>query len=266
MKFDMHCHTKEGSMDGKVMIEEYIRALKRKGFGGMLVSDHNSYDGYREWKNAIKGKTHQDFVVLKGVEYDTCDCGHILVIMPFGVKLKILELRGLPGSILIRIVHAYGGILGPAHPYGEKFMSLITTNQGKEKCRERIRALMPQFDFVEIYNACEEEESNKKAKHLAEIYHKPGFGGSDAHKLNCIGTAFTELPDSIRSEDDLIAYVKTVPEITCGGSHYTGTTRGKMGRFGTALVDSFYLYNKVANVWRGRSRKKELFEIIEKKL
>ena len=38
MKFDMHCHTKEGSMDGKVMIEEYIRTLKRKGFGGMLVS------------------------------------------------------------------------------------------------------------------------------------------------------------------------------------------------------------------------------------
>ena len=37
MKFDMHCHTKEGSMDGKVMIEEYIRTLKRKGFGGMLV-------------------------------------------------------------------------------------------------------------------------------------------------------------------------------------------------------------------------------------
>ena len=53
MKFDMHCHTKEGSMDGKVMIEEYIRTLKRKGFGGMLVSDHDSYDGYREWKNAI---------------------------------------------------------------------------------------------------------------------------------------------------------------------------------------------------------------------
>ena len=50
MKFDMHCHTKEGSLDGKVMIEEYIRRLKEMGFGGMLVSDHNSYDGYREWK------------------------------------------------------------------------------------------------------------------------------------------------------------------------------------------------------------------------
>ena len=67
MKFDMHCHTKEGSMDGKVMIEEYICALKKKGFGGMLVSDHNSYDGYREWKKSIKGKAHQDFIVLKGL-------------------------------------------------------------------------------------------------------------------------------------------------------------------------------------------------------
>ena len=38
MKFDMHCHTKEGSMDGKVMIEEYIRVLKQKGFGGMLAT------------------------------------------------------------------------------------------------------------------------------------------------------------------------------------------------------------------------------------
>ena len=150
MKFDMHCHTKEGSMDGKVMIEEYIRTLKRKGFGGMLVSDHDSYDGYREWKNAIKGRAHQDFVVLKGVEYDTCDCGHILVIMPFGVKLKILELRGLPGSILVKIVHAYGGILGPAHPYGEKFMSMISTNERKKKYQQRIAQLLPQFPLYVI--------------------------------------------------------------------------------------------------------------------
>ena len=37
MKFDMHCHTKEGSLDGKVGIEEYIRILKEKGYQGMLA-------------------------------------------------------------------------------------------------------------------------------------------------------------------------------------------------------------------------------------
>ena len=28
LKFDMHCHTKEGSVDGKVMIEDYIKILE----------------------------------------------------------------------------------------------------------------------------------------------------------------------------------------------------------------------------------------------
>ena len=47
MKFDMHCHTKEGSMDGKVMIEEYIRTLKRKGFGGMFNHSKRTYAAKR---------------------------------------------------------------------------------------------------------------------------------------------------------------------------------------------------------------------------
>ena len=58
MKFDMHCHTKEGSIDGKVPIEEYITELERLGYQGMLITDHNSYNGYRWWKKNIKDKTH----------------------------------------------------------------------------------------------------------------------------------------------------------------------------------------------------------------
>ena len=50
MKFDMHCHTKEGSLDGKVPVEEFIQALMDRGYDGMLVSDHNSYHGYRACK------------------------------------------------------------------------------------------------------------------------------------------------------------------------------------------------------------------------
>lgn len=57
-KFDMHCHTKDGSMDGQVSIEEYISILEKQGFGGMLISDHNSYNGYRKWKKTIKEKRH----------------------------------------------------------------------------------------------------------------------------------------------------------------------------------------------------------------
>ena len=132
MKIDMHCHTKEGSLDGKVPIGDYIQLLKEKGIQGMLVTDHNSYNGYRHWKKHMKGKEHEDFVVLKGIEYDTIDAGHILVIMPETVKMYLLEMRGLPVHLLIDIVHHYGGILGPAHPCGEKFMSYARTKRHRK--------------------------------------------------------------------------------------------------------------------------------------
>ena len=73
MKIDMHCHVREGSIDSKVPIEEFIKKLQSKGIGGMLVTDHDTYNGYRHWKNTIKGRKYKDFVVLKGIEYDTLD-------------------------------------------------------------------------------------------------------------------------------------------------------------------------------------------------
>ena len=230
------------------------------------LSDHDSYDGYREWKNAIKGRAHQDFVVLKGVEYDTCDCGHILVIMPFGVKLKNSGAARPAGIDPCQDRPCVRRNFRTGASVREKFMSMISTNERKKKYQQRIAQLLPQFDFVEIFNACESAETNAKAKRLAEKFNKPGFGGSDAHRLDCIGKAYTELPDTIRSEDDLIAYVKTCPQIECGGEHYNGTTKDRIGRLNMVLVDSFYFYNKLANGWRWRKRRRELFDIIEKKL
>ena len=49
MKIDMHCHVKEGSIDSRVSVDEYITLLKKKGFQGMVITDHNTYNGYRYW-------------------------------------------------------------------------------------------------------------------------------------------------------------------------------------------------------------------------
>ena len=37
MKFDMHCHVKEGSIDSKVALCDYIRQLKEQGFAGTEI-------------------------------------------------------------------------------------------------------------------------------------------------------------------------------------------------------------------------------------
>lgn len=255
LKFDMHCHTKEGSLDGKVSIEEFIAALKDKGYGGMLVTDHDSYDGYREWRANLRDSGAQDFTVLKGIEYDTIDAGHILVVMPETVKLKILELRGLPVQFLIEIVHRNGGILGPAHPCGEKHLSITNTR----KHRNRL-AVMDKFDFIEGFNSCEEPESNEQAAEIAKQFDKPVFGGSDAHKADCVGLGWTVFNVPVTCESDLIKLIKCEGRgaCFCGGEYYGKTTKKKIGRMNDLLVESFWLYNRLASLYRHRKRHREL--------
>lgn len=255
MKFDMHCHVKEGSVDSKIGIEEYIAKLVKYGFDGMLITDHNTYKGYRYWKNTLKGNKYKDFVVLKGIEYDTMKAGHILIIMPQNVKLRILELRGLPLPILIDIVHCNGGILGPAHPCGEKYLSLANT-----KYYRKNPDIMKKFDFVEIYNACEPEKINKEAAQLARKYNKPGFGGSDAHKEDCITKGFTEIPAVITCESDLIQCVANKVPLKCGGTRYYGTTKDRIGKINNVLLYSFWLYNKSAGLLKVIKRRKRIKE------
>lgn len=252
MKLDMHCHTKEGSPDGKTALLDNISILKQNGFDGMLITDHNSYKAYRYYKQ-LKNKP-KNFTVFCGIEYDTLDAGHILIIMPTGVCPKLLEIRGLPVLILIEIVHRYGGILGPAHPCGEKFLSIFNTRNGKMLKEKLIR----KFDFIEIFNACEDDISNECAKSLASKYHLPGIGGSDSHKPDCIGLGYTILSDSVENESELIQYIKEKAPIRAGGSHYFHTTKQKLGRVNKVLVYSFWFYNKFLAAFRSRERNLEL--------
>ncbi|MCM1143789.1 MAG: PHP domain-containing protein [Blautia sp.] len=252
MKLDMHCHTKEGSPDGKVALLDNIAVLKQKGFQGMLISDHNSYKAYRYYKTL--DNPPQDFTILCGIEYDTLDAGHILIIMPTGVRPKILELRGLPILFLIEIVHRYGGILGPAHPCGEKFLSAFNTRRGK-MLKDR---LLQKFDFIEAFNACEDDISNECAKSLAARYHLPEFGGSDSHKADCIGLGYTLLEEDISNETELIQYIKAGRPAVSGGIHYLHTTKERLGKANDILVYSFWLYNKFLALLRSKARNLEI--------
>lgn len=253
MRFDMHCHTKEGSLDGKINLADYVTLLKEKGYQGMLITDHNSYQAYRYYKKHKDEPAFLDFTVLKGIEYDTIDAGHILVIMPEYIKLPILELRGLPVSVLIEIVHFFGGILGPAHPCGEKYLSICNTRRFRKS-----PDILKGFDFMETFNACEPASANGAAAELAHRHNLPGFGGSDAHKADCVGFGYTDLPDSIQTETDLIDYIRSRQPVGCGGEYYHGTTKERIGSLNNLLIYSFWFYNKAAGLLRYYRRRLEV--------
>lgn len=220
IKFDLHCHTKAGSIDAKISIERYIEILKSCGFSGMLVTDHDTYKGYRYFDTCCRSIT-DDFTVLAGVEYDTKDAGHILVIMPDGVFLPVLKIRGMSIEKLIKLVHQYGGILGPAHPFGTRYNSALLLRKMRKNPH-----LISSFDFIEGFNTCEAPLANQRAQELAQIYGKPCIGGSDSHKEDYVGMAFTAFHQEITCNNDLIS------AITCGGIiAFGGTERAMLPKY-----------------------------------
>ncbi len=258
MKFDLHCHTKEGSIDSKIGIVEYAHILKRSGFAGMMVTDHDSYKGYSYWKEFVAPyqesecslRDHtlsldfvryhwaKDFVVLKGIEYDTKDAGHFLVIMPDGVDLKVLQIRGMPVKSLIKLVHKFGGILGPAHPYGVKsssFMFFKTITRNPE--------ILTEMDFLEGFNTCESKESNELAVKLGEAYNLPMVGGSDSHASKYVGKGYTIFFDEIKCNNDLILAIKQNRIKGFGGKERKETLKGRLKMSPPAIV-AFKTYNR----------------------
>lgn len=236
MKFDLHCHTKEGSIDSKVTIQRYIEILKSKGFDGFLITDHNSYKGCKAWDHMKDKMDSTDFTVLRGVEYDTKDAGHILVIMPDNVYLPILNIRGMTLRRLLKIVHRFGGILGPAHPFGVRSSSAMYF-------KKMNMALIERFDFIEAFNTCESARSNELALEMAQQYNLPTFAGSDAHEEKYVGMAQTVFEDPITCNDDLIYAVKAGRPIHAAGTVREATVKAKRKEHWTG-VWGFKLYNR----------------------
>ena len=168
--------------------------------------------------------------------------------------MRLLELRGMRVSVLIDFVHRNGGVLGPAHPCGEKYLSFANTKRYR-----RSPELMKRFDFVETFNCCESEESNENALKLAKKYDKVRVGGSDAHKPDCVGRAYTILPEPVTCETELISMIHKKTAFETGGNYYHRTTKEKMGKVKLILTYSFWFYNKGGELLRrhGRNTKME---------
>ncbi len=210
MKIDMHCHTDEGSIDARVGIVDYVTELINKEIDGMLVTDHNSYRGYEHWQK-VKNDLGAigSFTVLKGIEYDTRNGGHIIIILPDHIKkadtmkARLIGIRGLSIVHLEKLVHSIGGILGPAHPYDTGYYAFMNTRFGRLHPE-----FLEKFDFIESYNSVAKHSANVAALELALRLDKPQTAGTDTHRPEVIGTSWTEFPGEIRCNDDLIAAIK----------------------------------------------------------
>lgn len=236
MKFDLHCHTKEGSLDARVSVREYADRFMALGYDGFMISDHNSYKGCHAWDKMKNRLQYRNFTVIRGIEYDTKDAGHVLIIMPDDLYLNIFKIRGMRCRKLIQLVHAFGGILGLAHPYGVASSSAMGFKQMDMN-------LIEQFDFIETFNTCEAPASNRNAATLAAKHNLPTFSGSDSHVTDYIGMACTEIQADIKCNNDLIAAVKNRTNITAFGIERGETKKAKRKEHWIGIL-AFKAYNR----------------------
>ncbi|MCI5863069.1 MAG: PHP-associated domain-containing protein [Lachnospiraceae bacterium] len=240
--FDMHCHSREGSFDAHVPLSQYASILKEKGFTGMVVTDHDSYKGYYHYHdNKDIFPIPDDFVILKGIEYDTRNAGHILVIMPDDVKSDFLQIKGLTIDQLEKEVHGKGGIIGCAHPFMPGPWAYGNTYFGKDH-----KNFPKKFDFIETYNSTINPIYNLQAEAFASYYDKLATGGSDAHVEASVGRGFTQFPEgvSIKCNNDLIAAIKGKVETTTGGSIVDKVIKDKSRPIKRIVDAAFWVYNR----------------------
>lgn len=186
--YEMHQHTAACSACAAADPKKTVRALKKAGFAGMVMTDH-FYHGntgvhrrlhWEDFVNAFKKAylaakaegDRLDFDVLFGLEEGVGEGKEVLL---YGITPAFLyehpELRTADLEQLSALVHEAGGLVVQAHPF-----------RVRDYIRRPWEELPSQhLDGIETYNAYNSDLENLRAAALAEREGLFAVAGSDAH-------------------------------------------------------------------------------------
>ncbi len=198
MLIDLHTHTYPKSDDAFMGVEELIEQAKALGLDGVCLTDHDAFWTAEETREL--SRRHQ-FLVLPGTELNT-DGGHVLV---FGLERYVFGVH--KPAFLRQLVNREGGVMVAAHPYRRRFLE-EPAREPENRLRMLAEAAGDDFfglcDAIEGINGRGSEAQNGFSADLGRRLGIPSTGGSDAHRVNQLGTAATRFEDRIGGLDDLV--------------------------------------------------------------
>ena len=183
-EMDFHVHSCY-SPDSLLKPARIIKAAKKRGLSGVVVTDHNTVKGGIETRKLVR---EDNFIVIVGAEIAT-DIGDVIGLF-IEQEIKSRDFVGVVAEI-----KQQGGIVVLPHPYRTfRFSSNIDSK------------IITNVDIIEGFNARSKSDGfNLRACELAVRVGKPVTGGSDAHFANEVGngrTVFHNIPltlDAIRT-------------------------------------------------------------------
>ena len=179
-------------------VDELISAAKALELDGVCLTEHDSFWSQDETR-ALSQK-HQ-FLVLSGAEINT-DAGHVVV---FGLEKYVFGLH--KPLILRQLVDQRGGVIIAAHPYRRRFLE-EPAGDTQALAAMLERAANDEFfqvcDAIEGINGRGRVSENRFSQDLGVSLGVKMTGGSDAHRLEQLGTAATRFQKKITGLTDLI--------------------------------------------------------------
>lgn len=181
MKIDLHTHT-FCSKDSCNQYDRIIEAVQRAGLDGIAVTDHNEFRGAQELQQRAP------FTVIAGEEIKTSR-GEII-----GLFLTEKIARGLDPLETVERIHAQGGLAYVPHPFDEV--------RGSRLEREALELVVPQIDFLEVFNARNAlPRFNQRALEYAARHNILAGAGSDSHTYREYGHAYVDVPPFRNAEE-----------------------------------------------------------------
>jgi predicted metal-dependent phosphoesterase TrpH len=186
IRADLHIHTtcsSDASIHPKIIVDQlyahpFIKAV--------AITDHSTVDGY--YKVRELASAYQDILIIPGVEVSTI-YGDLIV-------LGVAELPPEPWTVenVINFARERGALTIAAHPYRAYGLGDLTKNYD--------------VDAIEVLNGASSPHINRMAENLAKAMGLPGVAGSDAHQINELWTAYTEVQASLDIDEILKAIKK----------------------------------------------------------
>jgi predicted metal-dependent phosphoesterase TrpH len=194
IRLDPHVHT-AGSYDSAASVHAVLERAAERGLDGVVITDH---DAIEESLRAAALAPEYGLLGIPGVEVSTAD-GHLLAI---GVDHRPEPGRSLAESV--ETVREDGGAAVVPHPF--------------QRTRHGARAAdIVDCDGIETYNALAMTGvRNRRARRFADREGHPHLAGSDAHRPDMVGRAYTAVDVEARGNPATVAPGEVIDAIRRG--------------------------------------------------
>ena len=198
MLIDLHTHSYPHSDDSFMSVDELIEGSKSLGLDAICLTDHDAF-----WTNEQIDdlSNSHNFLIIPGCEINT-EAGHVLV---FG--LSKYEFGMHKPEFLQACVDKAGGAMIAAHPYRRRFIEEPAEKPGvREEMLERAGGdeFFQMCQGLEALNGRGLSIQNQFSLDLGGMLSVSMTAGSDAHKVEQIGTVATEFERPVSCLADLI--------------------------------------------------------------